>query len=118
LTIAGLICCIFLKDDSVGVKTWSWRVGDREASTGDGDWATVTLRAIGGAFLGPWGNGSRNLVGVVVTIVGISWEGSTGIVIVGFFNVGYLLLDEFGTLKLGVIRDWLRIGRDGPPYVE
>jgi hypothetical protein len=51
-------------------------------------------------------------------MVGTSKVGPTGILIVGPLIVGYLLLDEFGTLKLGVIGEGLLIGLDGPPYVE
>lgn len=103
------------------MNTCVWRVGDWESLSGGSDCATVTFNATDGVFLDPWGNPPRNLVDIVVIMVGISLVGISLVdccetMILGPLMAVYLLMDEFGTLKFGVTGDeGLRIGREGPP---
>jgi hypothetical protein len=53
------------------------------------------------------------LLGVAAIIVGIAGT-STGVV----FMAEYRLLEVFGKLKFGVIGEWFKFSRAGPPYVE
>lgn len=76
-----------------------------------GDGICSIVRGDGGNFLVPFVSGS--------------WRGSEVVMIVGscdavgLFIDEYLLVDEFGTLKLGAPRDRFGNGfAGGPPYVE
>lgn len=60
-----------------------------------GESGRVTFRAVGGGFRVPF---SIDLLGVVVTIIGIVSASRTGVL-----TAEYRLLDEVGTLKLGVV---------------
>jgi hypothetical protein len=77
-----------------------------ESSTGERE------RAAGTAFLVIFKVTSCDFLEVLII------EGIGGAFVVGLFTVEYLLLDEFGTLKLGVAGEWLRTVRAGPTYVE
>ena len=68
-------------------------MGEGESVTGES--GRETLRAAGGPFLVPL---SIDLLGVVVTIVGIGGASTTWVL-----TVEYRLLEEVGTLKLGVV---------------
>jgi hypothetical protein len=90
-TTEALTCSSFLKEYSVGVKTGGAALaGDGESLTGES--GRFTLSAVGGAFRVPL---SIDLLGVVVMIAGIGGAEMTG-------GLEYLLLEEVGTLKLGV----------------
>ena len=83
-----------------------------ESSTGER--GRVVLRAVGAGFLVPFETESCDFPGVVLMIEGIGGVSAT----VLFIVVEYLLLEEFGTLKLGATGEWPRTDRAGPPYVE
>lgn len=93
-TTDGLLCCSILNDDSVGVYTGGTDCSEGESLTGDK--ALGTLIAEGGAFLMPFSIASRGRVDAVVTIDG------TAMSVIGLLMVEYLLVEDVGTLKLGV----------------
>lgn len=86
--------------------------GEVESLTGES--GRVTLRAVGGDFRVPLRMESRGLLGSGL----FRRAGSGGVSTTELFIVENRLLEEFGTLKLGVPGEELRTPLAGPPWVE
>jgi hypothetical protein len=103
-----LACSCGSKDDSVGVFNADLRLEGLESSTGER--GRVVLRVVGAGFLVPFKPESCDFPGVVLMMEGI---GGVSVAVL-FIVVEYLLLEELGTLKLGVAGE-PRTDRAGPP---
>jgi hypothetical protein len=104
-----LACSCGSKDDAVVVFNADLSLDGLESSTGER--GRVVLRAVGAGFLVPFKTESCDFPGVVLMMEGI---GGVSVAVL-FIVVEYLLLEEFGTLKLGVAGEWPRTERAGPP---